>query len=58
MVETQDFFEMKSVHVTTKPRIDEYIHEQCHRPISKAKLDKYTKERTHARITAKYKSRK
>ena len=51
--------EMKSKQVIEKPRIDQYIHELSHKPIDvKQRLKVEPKERVHARIAAKYKSRK
>lgn len=50
--------EMKSAIVTTKPRLDEYINELCHKPISKERIKAYCKDRVHARLAAKSKSRK
>lgn len=50
--------EMKSAIVTTKPRLDEYINELCHRPIGKERVKAYCKDRVHARLAAKTKSRK
>ena len=51
---------MKSSKVMKKPRFDEYIHELCHQEITDKIKKKYfgkEKERVHARVIAKYKSR-
>ena len=58
--ESKAFIEMKSSKVMKKPRFDEYIHELCHQEITDKIKKKYfgkEKERVHARVVAKYKSR-
>jgi len=58
IIETQDFMEMKSNLVMSKPRLQEYIHELTHQPIDMSKVKNKFEARQHARIAAKSKSRK
>ena len=59
VVETQDFMEMKSNKVMSKPRLDEYIHALCHKPfVDQKKIEKMFKTQVHARLVAKAMSRK
>ena len=43
---------MKSKQVMKKPRLDEYIHELCNRPVDKKLLKKMFREKVHARVAA------